>query len=665
MLKSITSKLIVLFAILLVIVAGGLVLLTYQTAVAYIEDAEAEVVNSAALLNSMIQSKVKDAEAIANVYSSNNQLLNGIKNKNANQLNIFAKPIYDQFSVQTGMNILEVGDEKGVVLFRAHDPEKNGDSKLSNKSIETTLTGVPVSGIETGTTGVNVRAFVPVYDAGNVIGTLHIGYDDSFYNAFTESTYSELQIFTAAGLISSTMESDAENIGKSLDILDAAGKKAINDALFGKSFTVRTTKNLFHYIPIYNPIKTQVIGVFRIVYDLNFVNQRILQMFAINGTLLAVIILMIIFVLFYIMKHISKPVKLLADEINLIAGYDLTSRGLGANKKLIDKKDEIGQIAKATVAMKNNLIELISGIAESSEHISSSSEELTAMSEQSTLSAEEVAKTIQEIANGASDQAKQTSDGAFEIDALGHLISDEKTLVGQLKESSEEVDRLKDEGFEVLNDLQLKTSDNSRASDEVERIVLETSESVTQIESASAMIKSIADQTNLLALNAAIEAARAGEAGRGFAVVADEIRKLAEQSNSFADEINNIIGALIEKTEVAVKTMGVSKSVSQLQLKSLGETQNKFQGIASAIEQVKNVIESLNASSDQMQDKKLTIIEVVEQLAAISQENAASSEEASAAVEEQTSAMEQIASASESLSKLAEEMQRNVSKFKL
>jgi methyl-accepting chemotaxis protein len=281
------------------------------------------------------------------------------------------------------------------------------------------------------------------------------------------------------------------------------------------------------------------------------------------------------------------------------------------------------------------------------------------------MSAEEVAKTIEEMAKGASDQARDTEISSEKINEMGNLIAEEEMQRNVLNSSADEVTRLKEEGFKAVTELVEKTARSNDASKEVYKVVLDTSESAKKIENASQMIRNIAGQTNLLALNAAIEAARAGEAGRGFAVVADEIRKLAEDSNKFTKEIEQIVMELIDKTTSAVTTMQGVEGLIKEQGIVVESTRHKFEGISDAIEKTKEAISVLNKTGKIMYKKKDEIIDVIQNLSALSEENAAGTEEASASVEEQTSSMLQIAEASEELAKLAEDMQISISKFKV
>lgn len=385
-----------------------------------------------------------------------------------------------------------------------------------------------------------------------------------------------------------------------------------------------------------------------------------------NLIMITVIILLVGIIITYFMSGmIADPIKILSQIIDQLSKYNLTFDKDTKAFKYLKRKDEIGLIANSLLIMQQNFVNIIKDISDKSEQVAYSSEELNATSEQSSIAAGEVAKTIEEIAYGASEQAKNTEDGAIHISQLGKLIEKDQKYVMRLNTSAYEVNKLKDEGLEVLMDLVEKTDINNKASKDVHEIIINTNDSAEKIEKASRMIKSISYQTNLLALNAAIEAARAGEAGRGFAVVADEIRKLAEQSNTFTDEISTVIQELINKTGNAVNTIQEVGKIVESQTESVQKTNEKFEGIAVAIEKMKKAIDVINESGQEMETKKDQIIGIIESLSAISDENAAGTEEVSASVEEQTASMDQITNASETLAKLAEEMQSSISKFKL
>lgn len=393
----------------------------------------------------------------------------------------------------------------------------------------------------------------------------------------------------------------------------------------------------------------------------NILLNNISKLNAIVSILTIAALILMALLAFLISNIITKPISEITKFSRNISELDFN---VELTKDLLNRKDEIGDLSEAFNNIIRNVKSFIKGIAENAIYISTSAHNLTETSQQSAIAAEEIARTIEEIAKGAGDQAKDTENGVFYITELGEIIEKNQSFMKSLNRSTEEVVQLKEEGMTILLDLVHKTELNNQASQKVYNMIVTTSESAEKIEMASQMIQNISAQTNLLALNAAIEAARAGEAGRGFAVVANEIKKLAEQSNEFTKEIGVVIGELTEKTQEAVSTIDDVGKMMALQSESVQATNEKFEGISHAIENTKKLIEELNHSGLLMEGKKNEIVDIIQNLSAISEENAAGTQQASAAIEEQTASIEEIYNASESLSELANGMKENISKFK-
>ncbi len=402
------------------------------------------------------------------------------------------------------------------------------------------------------------------------------------------------------------------------------------------------------------------IGAISLGLSLEHMQENITKNIIFVAVVTVIAFIILGFILYTAAKYVVKIVSRLKEQMKYMEQGDF-SKDISEN--LINKNDELGEISQAINTMQDSVRSVIKNVLDMSQNLAASSEQLTATSQQSAIAADEVARAIEEIANGATEQAKDTETGILSMSELGSIVNKNEEIIKHLNGSAERVNRLKDEGLDILQDLVEKTKINSQSSKEVQQVIINTDASAEKISNASEMIRSIADQTNLLALNAAIEAARAGDAGRGFAVVADEIRKLAEQSNKFTEEIEKVVQDLTSKTLTAVNTMNDLEDVVLSQTKIVDMTNNKFIGIAEALEDMKNAIKEVNASSHEITKKKESIMSIMESLSAISEENAAGTEQASASVEEQTAAMTEIANSSEQLAIMAEKLNDQIKNF--
>lgn len=366
---------------------------------------------------------------------------------------------------------------------------------------------------------------------------------------------------------------------------------------------------------------------------------------------------------FILSIRLVRPIKKITEIITSLSEMNFTENKL--QKYINRQKGEIGVMGRALDGLRKELVIMMKGISDNSNSLFEASGGLSNSSGETSTAVEQIEKAISEIAQGATSQAQETQAATEDIILMGNMIEDTSKEMDSLRENAEKVRAAGNEAMNILSDL---SNINFRTKEAVEIVYDQTNttnESAMKIKEATDIISEIAEETNLLSLNASIEAARAGEQGRGFAVVATQIQKLAEQSNESARQIDDIIHSLIKDSEESVQTMKEVKSIIVQQNENVIKTENAFNNVKDGIDQSIESIGMIASKTQELDEARVRVVDVVQNLNAIAQENAASTEETSAAAAETGTTVETIADNARYLNEIAQQLEKNVKRFTL
>lgn len=341
--------------------------------------------------------------------------------------------------------------------------------------------------------------------------------------------------------------------------------------------------------------------------DINGVRILMVAIGLVSLLLLAILIERVVHV-------VIRPVKELTRIITAMSDGDFTVHVTTRSN------DEIGVMSRSVeqfIGSMRNMILSIHSVSNKLHHQADNSNEVSGeMYDASKLQSE----SMQELNNTVEQLSLSVNEIAENATTLAAVVANTREDGEQVELKMKATVDVSRRGKADMQDVGTAMTSINESMVKLQQAIDKVGKASTEITKITGVISEIADETNLLSLNASIEAARAGDAGKGFAVVATEIGKLAQTSASSVHNIESLISEINILVKDAVSQAGDSVD----NIRSSGELVN---GALKTFDLIFDNIDEVNHLVGQMIEKVEQVDNVAVNVAAISEEQAASSEE--------------------------------------
>ena len=369
------------------------------------------------------------------------------------------------------------------------------------------------------------------------------------------------------------------------------------------------------YCAVYVPLKdnNQVVGCVFAGQPTSDITNYIMQKVGTMLIVSAVVLILVGIVATFIAQSISKSIKRASVSVTKVAGGDLT---VEVDKTVLKRQDEIGDMGRALETLIIKLREIVGSLAKSATDLGESGNSIDSMASQSSVAAGEISTAVEEISKGAVSQAEDIETATNEIMTMGEQIT------------------------QIVNNIADLTK---------------TSKNMEEAESAS--------QDTMIELSDAVQ--RTTDAGKGFAVVASEIQKLSSQSDSTASKIQEIITDLQNDSKETLEVMRSTEVLVREQYEKLAATKERFKEVGNGINVSKHGTDVIKGNAQVCDSSRVTVVDVISNLSAISEENAASTQQTTSSMQELNATINILAETAAKVKEVSDQLNEDMKYFKM